>query len=99
MSLAGVGNKTKNVVLAELYDEPLLAIDTHVHRISKRWGIISKEQNFEINEKKLTKLIGDRSAKQINHQMIEFGRNICKAISPLCKECKLNDICPKKPIH
>ena len=94
--LSGVGNKTKNVVLAELYHEPLLAVDTHVYRIAKRWGVIQKNDSVKQTEKKFVRLLPQDKINLINHQLIEFGRNICVAPKPKCQSCKLNGICPKK---
>lgn len=93
LSLPGVGNKTKNCVLAELFNEPLLAIDTHVQRISKRLGIAKQNDSPLKIEEKLMKLIPSDKRKKVNHQLIEFGRNICKAQHPLCNECELNKYC------
>lgn len=95
LSLPGVGNKTKNVVMAELFDKPYIAVDTHVLRISKRWGIASKNDDPLAAEHKLYKVLPKKNIKLINHQLIEFGREICKAPKPLCEKCKLNSVCPK----
>lgn len=95
VSLPGVGNKTKNVVMAELFNAPYLAVDTHVLRISKRWGIASKNDDPLKAENKLYKVLPKENIRLINHQLIEFGRDICKAPKPKCENCKLCDICPK----
>lgn len=93
MSLPGVGNKTKNCVLAELFNEPYLAVDTHVQRISKRLGLVKDEDSVEAMEKKLVKFIPRERLIKTNHQIIWFGRNFCKAVKPNCENCKLSTIC------
>lgn len=93
MTLAGVGNKTANVVLSELFDVPCIAIDTHVFRVSKRLGLANKKDNVKEVENKLTKIVPKELQKRFHHQMVMFGRYYCKSIKPLCDNCKLKDIC------
>lgn len=92
-SLNGVGRKTVNVFLSEIYKEPSIAVDTHVERVSKRLKIASTKDNVLAVEKKLMKKIPKNKWIKIHHQFIFFGRYHCKAIAPNCKECKLNNIC------
>ena len=96
MSLPGVGNKTKNCYLAEMYNEPLLAVDTHVQRISKRLGIVKENDSVEAIEKKLMRYIPKEKVNKVNHQIIWFGRYFCKAIKPNCKECKIKASCKER---
>ena len=96
VTLAGVGNKTRNCVMAELFNEPRLALDTHVQRISKRLGFVKEKDSLEVMEKKIVKLIPSERLIKTNHQIIWFGREVCKAQHPLCEECELRDICKKK---
>lgn len=95
-SMHGVGRKTTNVVLSILYNEPYLAVDTHIERISKRLGFAKKDDNVRIVEEKLMKVIPKDRVSKIHHQLILFGRNYCKARNPLCETCKLKDICKYK---
>lgn len=95
LSLPGVGNKTKNCVLAELYNEPLLAVDTHMQRFAKRMGIASEKDSVETIEQKYLKFIPKERIVKTNHQIIWFGRYFCKAISPDCEHCNLRGICKK----
>lgn len=95
LALPGVGNKTKNCVLGELYNEPLLAVDTHMQRFAKRMGIASEKDSVEKIEQKYLKIIPKERIVKTNHQIIWFGRYFCKAISPDCEHCKLRDICRK----
>ena len=92
-SLPGVGRKTTNVVLSELFDEPFIAVDTHIKRVSYRLGFSKKDDDVLVVEKKLTKKLNDYNARKVHHQLLLFGRYYCKAIKPLCKDCKLQNIC------
>lgn len=93
LSLPGVGNKTKNCFLAEMYRLPFLAVDTHVQRISKRLNIASENDSVKEIENKLLKLIPKEKTILVNHQLISFGRNICKAKKPLCDDCEMKKYC------
>lgn len=94
-SLSGVGRKTTNVVLSELYNEPYIAVDTHVLRVSKRLGLASYNDDVLEVEKKLYKKIPKSKINKLHHQLVLFGRYYCKAIKPECSTCKLKDICKK----
>ena len=93
LAMPGVGNKTKNCVLAELYNEPLLAIDTHMQRVGKRLGIASEKDSVEKIEQKYMSFIPKERVVKSNHQIIWFGRYFCKAISPECVNCKIRPYC------
>ena len=93
LSMPGVGNKTKNCVLAELYNEPLLAIDTHMQRVGKRLGIADEKDSVEKIEQKYMSFIPKERVVKTNHQIIWFGRYFCKALSPNCANCKLREFC------
>lgn len=95
-SLSGVGRKTTNVVLSTLYNEPYLAVDTHVDRVAKRLGFAKLNDNVLTVEKKLTKLIPKDRINRTHHQMLLFGRYYCKSKNPLCDTCGLKDICKYK---
>ena len=88
-SLKGVGRKTTNVVLSNIYHENLVAVDTHVERVSKRLKIASKNDNVLTVEKKLNKYFKNYDLSRIHHQLVLFGRYHCTARNPKCKECKL----------
>lgn len=94
-SLSGVGRKTTNVVLSNLYNEPCIAVDTHVSRVSIRLGIARKNDNVLVIEKKLNKFFPKDKLSRLHHQLVLFGRYYCKAINPMCENCKLKDICKK----
>lgn len=93
MLLPGVGNKTRNVIQAELFDIPSFAVDTHVMRISKRLGFALDKHNPDQIEVRLKKLMLPKHYNKTNHQMILFGRNVCLARSPKCLLCKMKDYC------
>ena len=92
--LPGVGNKTANCVLAELFNEPYLALDTHMQRFAKRLNI-SNDKDLEKMEKKYLRFIPKERLIKTNHQIIWFGRYKCKAISPDCENCKISNFCKK----
>ena len=92
-SLSGVGRKTANVVLSNIYNEPCIAVDTHVSRVSIRLGIARKNDNVLTIEKKLNKKFPKESLARLHHQLVLFGRYYCKAVNPKCENCKLKDIC------
>ena len=92
-SLPGVGRKTANVVLSELFDEPYIAVDTHIKRVSYRLGFSNKYDDVLVVEKKLTKEFKNYNARKIHHQLLLFGRYYCKAIRPLCSNCELREKC------
>ncbi|MDD4608153.1 MAG: endonuclease III, partial [Bacilli bacterium] len=86
-SLSGVGRKTTNVVLSNLFNEPCIAVDTHVARVSIRLGLAKPKDNVLVIEKKITKLVPVDRRLRIHHQLVLFGRYYCKAKKPLCKDC------------
>lgn len=93
MTLNGVGNKTANVVRIEYFDLPEMPVDTHIHRISKRLGIIKMDEDVLHAEKNLKSMFMENQYKKLHHQLIMFGRTICKAQNPICDKCELHDIC------
>ncbi|MBP5091188.1 MAG: endonuclease III [Bacilli bacterium] len=93
VSLPGVGVKTANVSLMELNGRPSFAVDTHVGRIYKRLGYAKENDEALTVEKKLEKAFPKERWIDLHHQSIAFGRNICKAIGPLCERCELHAHC------
>lgn len=92
-SLAGVGRKTANVVMSVAFDEPSLAVDTHVERVSKRLGICRWKDNVRQVEEKLCKVVPRERWNRTHHQLIFFGRYHCLARIPKCDVCPLFDDC------
>ena len=92
-SFPGVGRKTCNVVLSNIYDVPNIAVDTHVERVSKRLGLAKDIDSVRKVEEKLKRKFKRGVWSRRHHQLVLFGRYQCKAISPLCDNCKLKDMC------
>lgn len=90
-SLAGVGQKTANVVLIEWCGANVMAVDTHIFRVAHRLDL-SQGKTPEAVEADLTKLFKDR-LNTLHQAMVLFGRYTCKAKNPLCSECFLNHLC------
>ena len=91
-ALAGVGRKTANVILGNIYHQPSIVVDTHVKRISKRLGL-SKSDDPEKAEFELMKELPKDHWILYNIQIITFGRTICTARNPKCQECFLQQYC------
>ena len=94
-SLSGVGRKTTNVVLSNLYYENVIAVDTHVNRVAIRLKIAKENDNGNVVEKKLMKFFDGYVLSRLHHQLVLFGRYFCKAKNPSCESCCLKDICKK----
>ena len=92
-SLPGVGHKTANVFLSNIYDEPAIAVDTHVSRVSKRLGLCNKNDDVNKIEQKLMKKIPKDRWSKTHHQLVLFGRYNCKAIKPDCDNCLIKNLC------
>ncbi|MFR3361105.1 MAG: endonuclease III [Enterococcus canintestini] len=92
-SLPGVGRKTANVVLAEAYGVPAIAVDTHVERVSKRLRICKLDATVSEVEKTLMRKLPKEEWIKDHHRMIFFGRYHCLARNPKCDICPLLDIC------
>jgi len=92
-NLSGVGRKTTNVVLSNLFNVPAIAVDTHVDRVSKRLSLAKKTDSVFAVEKKLMKKIPKSRWSRTHHQMVLFGRYICKSKNPNCNDCLLKDYC------
>jgi len=92
LKLKGVGRKTANLVVTIGYDKDGICVDTHVHRISNRWGYI-KTKTPEESEMALRKKLPRRYWKIYNDLLVTFGQNLCKPISPLCSQCSLTKFC------
>lgn len=95
-SLPGVGRKTANVVLSNLFNVPAIAVDTHVERVSKRLKLAKKTDSVLQVEKKLQRLIPESLWSKSHHQLVLFGRYICKARGPECHKCSFYNDCTSK---
>ena len=96
-SLPGVGPKTAAVVLSFALGRDAIPVDTHVHRVSKRLGLISASASAEKADRLLHDLVPDGLRTPLHVALIRLGREICKATTPLCRQCPLKDLCPTAP--
>lgn len=94
-SMSGVGRKTANVVLGELFDIPSFPVDTHVIRVSNRLKLVNSN-NPVVIERRLKKVFPKEKWNKLHKQLVLFGRYHCKALKPECVDCKLKDICKGK---
>jgi endonuclease-3 len=94
LSLKGVGLKTANLVLSQAYGKPALCVDTHVHRISNRWGLV-RTKTPEQTEKALRAVVPRRYWVEYNGLLVAFGQTICQPVSPHCSRCPISRLCPR----
>jgi len=94
LSFKGVGRKTANIVITEGFNKAGIAVDTHVHRISNRLGIVSTK-NPDQTEQALRKVLPKRYWKIINMLLVTHGKRTCTPLSPFCSRCPINSICKK----
>ena len=94
LNFKGVGRKTANLVLSLGYGQDTICVDTHVHRISNRWGAVSTK-NPEETEFALMEKIPKKYWSEINDLMVAFGQTVCRPIRPKCVECKVKN-CPSR---
>ena len=93
-TLPGVGRKTANVIVSVIYNQPAMAVDTHVFRVSHRIGLVPKSATTPLGvEKELIKYIPTESVPVAHHWLILHGRYVCVARSPKCGECALKGLC------
>jgi endonuclease-3 len=97
MSLPGVGPKTAAVVLSFSLDRDAMPVDTHVHRVASRLGWLPPKASAEKADRLLHELIPEGMRTELHVALIRLGREICKAPTPRCQVCPLNDICPTAP--
>lgn len=97
LSLPGVGRKTANLVMIVGYGKHGICVDTHVHRISNRWGLI-KTRSANDSELRLRKILPKRYWIGYNDLLVAFGQNLCVPVSPFCSRCPFSAICPKRGV-
>ena len=93
IKLPGVGRKTANVVLGNIYDTPSLVVDTHVTRISNLLGFVQTKDAVKI-EKELMEIVEQNDWTIFAHLLIDHGRAVCIANRPKCQSCVIADYCP-----
>lgn len=94
LTFEGVGRKSANLILAEGYQIPAMCVDTHVHRISNRFGFINTK-NPEQSEYKLREILAKKYWIRYNSLLVSFGQSICKPISPFCSKCPVLKYCQR----
>jgi len=96
LTIPGIGRKTANLILGDIYGIPGIVADTHCIRISGRLGLTPEgEDNPYKVEMALMKIVEPQETTDLCHRMVYFGRDICTARNPKCEICQLNDICRK----
>ena len=98
LSIKGVGRKTMNLVLAEGFLKPAICVDTHVHRISNRLGLV-KTKTREETEAALKTLLPQKYWSEYNKLMVMWGQNICVPVSPFCSKCVVFDLCERRGVN
>jgi len=92
--LPGVGRKTANVIASVIYNQPAMAVDTHVFRVSKRLGLVNQNAKTPLEvEKQLVAHLPEEDIATAHHWLILHGRYVCMARSPKCQACKLSHLC------
>lgn len=94
LTLKGVGRKTANLVVTEAFGKPGICVDTHVHRISNRWGLV-RTATPEQTEMALREVLPRRHWLGYNHTLVAFGQTICQPVSPWCSRCPVEQHCAK----
>lgn len=92
LTLSGVGRKTANLIVGDLYGKPAVVADTHVIRLSNRFGFTSSQDALKV-ENDLRKIIKPNQSLAFCHRLVWFGREVCTARSPKCTGCELSQIC------
>lgn len=98
VKLPGVGRKTANLILGDIFGKPAIVTDTHCIRLSNRLGFVKNEKDPVKVENALRKLIDPAESSDFCHRLVLFGREHCTARSPKCEGCPLGAVCPSYPI-
>lgn len=92
VTLPGVGRKTANLIVGDVYRKPAVVVDTHFIRLSNRLGLTTQKDPEKI-EKEMKALLPSDEQSDFCHRIVQFGRDVCSARSPRCNECVLKDVC------
>ena len=92
-TLPGVGRKTANVVCAVIFDQPTMAVDTHIFRVSERIGLTTNSKNPLQTERALVRYIPEELIPKAHHWLLLHGRYVCTARKPKCSDCGLQSVC------
>ncbi len=91
-ALSGIGRKTANLILGDIFHQPAVVVDTHCIRITNRLGLVDTNDPYRA-EMALKAILPPKESNDFCHRLVQFGREICKARNPLCEGCPLNDCC------
>ena len=97
LALPGVGLKTANLVLSHAFAVPAICVDTHVHRISNRLGLVRTKTPDE-TEAALSRVLPRRFWIRWNGWLVGYGKRVCQPVSPLCSRCRLRPLCPRRGV-
>ena len=97
LTLKGVGRKTANLVLTQGFAKPAICVDTHVHRISNRWGYV-RTKDPHATEMALRRKLPAPYWIDYNDLLVAFGQTICQPISPWCSRCPMVELCPRRGV-
>ncbi len=98
LKLPGVGRKTANLVLGDIYGQPAIVTDTHCIRLSNRLGFVQNQKDPVKVEKALRAIIPPEESSDFCHRLVLHGREVCAARAPKCEKCCLAAICPSYPL-
>lgn len=93
LRFSGVGRKTANLIMGDIYGKPAVVTDTHFIRITGRLGLTKNKEPYKV-EKDLIKLLTPETSSDFCHRIVLFGRDVCTARNPKCKDCLMKDFCP-----
>lgn len=93
-SLPGIGRKTANVILGEIFHKPAIVVDTHFMRITRRLGFHNLKDAAKI-EFLMKKIVPENESSDFSHRLVAHGREICKALNPKCELCEIKNFCEK----
>ena len=97
LSIKGIGEKTANIVLNNVFNQGVIAVDTHVHRLCNMWGVIKTEDEKE-SSKVLNEIIPKKYRPKLNYILVAFGQTVCIVNRPKCKECEIKELCDNAKI-
>lgn len=95
LTLPGIGRKTANLLLGDVYQKPAVVVDTHFIRITRRLGLTTEKDPPKI-ETDLRKLLPPEESSAFCHRIVLFGRDVCRARKPQCEACPMQEICPSR---
>lgn len=98
LKLPGIGRKTANLILGDIYGQPAIVTDTHCIRLSNRLGFVKNQKDPVKVETALRKLIPPEESSDFCHRLVLHGREVCTARAPKCEACRLAPVCPSYPL-